>query len=121
MTAVELKRLRQERGWSQKETAERVGVTYKTIKRWEERGVPDYRVQQTLKGFGLLRIDSGYVEAIERDEYGMPLRCAGCAYRHGFGMAGICNYNIIENELRGTSVKDCTHYREGIIYGRDLF
>lgn len=123
MTGQELIALRLKQEWGINETAENLGVPKSTYKRWEQYGVPDNRLYQVQRGFGIKPTpppqDYGYIDNVERDANGMPLKCKGCIYRHGYSSAGICNYGLMTGTPRYCSIEDCDRYKKGAYRGRD--
>lgn len=117
MTGNELKELRLSRGWSKNKTAEYCEIPASTYKRWEVQGVPDGRLFQIERGFGIKPVpatqQTGYIDDVPRDKNGMPLKCKGCYYRHGYSKAGLCNYGLQTGTPRYCSIADCDKYKKG--------
>lgn len=118
MTGNELKELRMSREWSKNKTAEMCEVPATTYKRWEQKGVPDNRLYLIYRGFGIKPTpdvqNEGYIDDVPRDQFGMPLRCKGCYYRHGYNRAGVCNYGLQTGVPRYCSVAECDKYKKGV-------
>ena len=118
MTGNELKELRLSRGWSKNKTAKYCEIPASTYKRWEAQGVPDNRLFQIERGFGIKPIPAqqqeGFIDDVPRDQFGMPLKCKGCYYRHGYSKAGLCNYGLQTGKPRYCSIADCDKYKKGV-------
>lgn len=123
MTGNELKELRMKMGWGLNEAAKRLEVPSTTYKRWEKGGVPEKRLYQVYRGFGNKPTpppqDEGYIDKVARDQFGMPLRCKGCYYRHGMGKAGLCNYGLQTGVPRYCSIEECDKYVKGVYKSQD--
>lgn len=52
----------------------------------------------------------GYMETLPRDKHGVPIRCKGCLFRKKTGSSLTCDYSNDTDNLRGSTIAECTHY-----------
>lgn len=130
MTAEQLKKIRKERGLSQRQAAKELGITQGRMSQLESgyysNKVPDYIEDKVIALWNPspevyyvpLPVpapkNEGYIEDdIPRDAHGVPLSCHGCAHRAGKTRNGTCNYILDTGYPRGCYIKNCRHYKRG--------